>query len=97
MSKLALTLVATNAAPTSPNVLGTEVLIEDPDSVITVRSSLYRDSTAIRRDRPAKMIIVLAEPEVLVAASVLTKSTVLRRGVVVVSVWNAIREEAVLA
>ena len=33
-SKLALRLVNTNAAPTSPNVLGTGALIDDPESVI---------------------------------------------------------------
>ena len=39
MSKLASTLVDTSAAPTSPNVLGTEVLIVDPDSEIKPQSS----------------------------------------------------------
>ena len=56
MSKLASTLVDTSAAPTSPNVLGTEVLIVDPDSEIKPRSSTCKDSTAKRYDRPATTI-----------------------------------------
>jgi hypothetical protein len=96
MSKLALTLVATIAAPTSPNVLGRELLIEDPGSAIKARNSPYKASTAIRRDRPISTIIVLLELKALKVASALIISITPVRGVSVVSVWNVIRGLAVV-
>lgn len=58
--RLALTLVATNAAPTSPRVFGTELLIANPSPLVRLCSSALKDSTARRRERPTKMTRVLS-------------------------------------
>lgn len=55
-SKLASTLDATRAAPTSPRVFGTELPRCDPRLVSSVRNSAPRGSTAIRLDRPRRAI-----------------------------------------
>jgi hypothetical protein len=94
MSKLAFTLVATRAAPMSPRVLGTELLIGDAVSAVSLRNSPLKDSTASRRERPARTMMVLLDSATLSAASSFTNSVTRRSGVELDSVRKVMRERA---
>jgi hypothetical protein len=81
ISKLALTLAATRAAPTSPNVLGALEPIDELVSETILRSSEPRDSTAKRLERPAMTMTVFPSLLAMVwVASALTSSTTLCKG-----------------
>jgi hypothetical protein len=76
----------------SPRVLGTELPIGDPVSAVSFRNSPLKDSTARRRERPARTMIVLPDSATLFAASSFAISVTRRNGVGLDSVRNVIRE-----
>lgn len=87
-------MLATKAAPTSPNVLGTDELIEDPFAAISALNSALCELTAILLDRPIKIIKVF--PEVAGITWSLTSSVMVCNGFEDEWFENVIRERAVL-
>lgn len=94
ISKLAGVFVATKAAPTSPNVLGTELVIGVCFSEISIASSAWCDSGASLLERPARMIKEEWFDTAAVASSSLAMVVKVWRGFAVERVEKVMRDKA---